>query len=111
MKNKPKKKSNIESILKLDKLIHEPARLAIMTALMECESGDFTFLLKVTGLTKGNLSSHLEKLALGNLITIEKRFLGRVPNTFISLTAEGRKAIGNYWRIIKHVGEMIPKEK
>ena len=48
--------------LLLDRLIHEPARLAIMTVLSAVKAADFVFLQRATGLTKGNLSSHLTKL-------------------------------------------------
>jgi DNA-binding transcriptional ArsR family regulator len=98
---------NIASILSLNKLIHEPARLAIMTALMNAQSGDFTFLLNVTNLTKGNLSSHLDKLEQGGLVTIQKRFIGKIPNTFVSLTDEGKSTILQYWKTIENLGKQI----
>lgn len=104
-----KQKNNIESILSLDKIIHEPARLAILTALMEIESSDFKFLLNVTGLTKGNISSHLEKLSQAGLITIEKKFIKKMPNTLISLTSEGKESIKHYWETIKNLGKTITK--
>ena len=49
----------------INRLVHEPSRLAILTALSACEKADFVFLLNVTRLTKGNLSSHLSKLEHG----------------------------------------------
>lgn len=101
--------SNINSILSLNKLVHEPSRLAIMTALMNAVSGDFTFILNVTGLTKGNLSSHLDKLEQGGLVSIEKKFIGKIPNTFVSLTAEGKTAIEQYWITIEKLGKQINK--
>src|ERR1039457_4635004 len=45
----------------LDRLIHEPARLAILTVLSSVRDADFVFLQRATGLTKGNLSSHLDR--------------------------------------------------
>ena len=54
--------ASLEHPPELDPLIHEPARLAILTVLSSVKEGDFTFLLRATGLTKGNLSSHLSKL-------------------------------------------------
>ena len=89
-----------EELANLDKLIHEPARLAIMTALSECSSADFTFLLQLTGLSKGNLSSHLSKLEEGGLVQIEKRFVGKTPNTLISLTQAGQEAITRHWLLL-----------
>lgn len=62
-----------EEIVGLDKIIHEPARLAILTALSSCISADFTFLQNLTGLTQGNLSGHLIRLEEAKLIEIEKK--------------------------------------
>ena len=83
--------------LQVDRLVHEPARLAILTLLSSVKDADFTFLLQATGLTKGNLSSHLSKLEAGGLVTIEKRFVGKTPNTSAALTAEGRTRIARHW--------------
>ncbi|HRQ41733.1 MAG TPA: transcriptional regulator [Chloroflexota bacterium] len=87
-----------EELAALDKLIHEPARLAIMTALSACQSADFLFLQRLTGLTKGNLSSHLTKLENASLIQIEKKFIGKKPNTLVSLSDTGRQAIERHWQ-------------
>lgn len=87
-----------EEIAGLDRLVHEPARLAILTALSACDSADFLFLQRLTGLTKGNLSAHLSKLEEGGLVWIEKRFVGKMPNTQVSLTRTGRRAIEQHWR-------------
>ena len=95
MENKP-----FEQLAALDKLVHEPARLAIMTALAACINADFTFLQQLTGLTKGNLSSHLAKLEEANLVLIEKRFLGKTPNTLISLTEQGQQTIERHWELL-----------
>ena len=90
--------SLFEEMAELDRLVHEPARLALMTALSACQSADFLFLQRLTGLTKGNLSSHLSKLEEAGLVQIEKRFVGKMPNTQISLTSEGRAAIDQHWK-------------
>ena len=87
-----------EELAALDKLIHEPARLAILTALSSCESADFLFLGRLTGLSKGNLSSHLSKLEEAKLVQIEKQFIGKKPNTLLSLTENGRIAINRHWQ-------------
>ena len=86
-----------EELSGLDRLIHEPARLAILTVLSSASSADFLFLQRVTGLTKGNLSSHLTKLEDAGLVKIEKRFIGKKPNTSIGLTRSGRTAIERHW--------------
>ena len=81
----------------LDRLIHEPGRLAIMTVLSSVKDADFLFLLRATGLTKGNLSSHLSKLEEAGLVEIEKRFISKKPNTTVSLTPAGRERIAEHW--------------
>lgn len=81
----------------LDKLIHEPARLAITTALSACEPADFLSLQRLTGLSKGNLSAHLSKLAAGGVVTIAKRFVGKRPETSVRLTSGGADALAAHW--------------
>ena len=81
----------------INRLIHEPSRLAILTVLSACEKADFVFLSNVTGLTKGNLSSHLAKLERGSLIAIEKTFEGKQPVTYVRLTPEGREGLDEHW--------------
>lgn len=84
----------------LDKLIHEPARLAILTALNACDSADFLYLQRLTGLTTGNLSSHLSRLEEAGLVSIEKQFVNRRPNTQAALTEQGRATIAAYWQTL-----------
>jgi DNA-binding transcriptional ArsR family regulator len=86
----------IKEIAGFDRLIHEPARLAIMAVLSACESADFTYLLNVTGLTRGNLSAHLTKLEEGGYVAVHKGFRGKYPNTACALTATGRQAFEVY---------------
>jgi DNA-binding MarR family transcriptional regulator len=81
----------------VDRLIHEPGRLAIMTVLSSVKDADFVFLQRATGLTKGNLSSHLTKLEEAGLVNIEKRFVRKKPNTNVALTAIGKKRIARHW--------------
>jgi DNA-binding MarR family transcriptional regulator len=83
--------------LVLDRLVHEPGRLAIMTVLSSVKAADFLFLQRTTGLTKGNLSSHLTKLEEAGLVRIEKRFVRKKPNTTVELTAEGRARVTRHW--------------
>jgi len=83
--------------LQLDRLIHEPARLAILTVLSSVKEADFTFLQRATGLTKGNLSSHLGKLEAGGLVEITKTFIRKKPNTSLALTPDGRERVARHW--------------
>lgn len=84
--------------LELDRLVHEPARLAILTVLAEAEWVEFRFLERVTGLTRGNLSSHAAKLEEAEYIEVEKAFRGKVPVTSYRITAKGRAALEEYRR-------------
>ncbi len=96
-----------EYLQSLNRLVHEPARLAILVALSACEKADFLFLLNITGLTKGNLSSHLSKLADASLVEIEKTYEGKIPITYAKLTLEGKEALGEYWKSVDKVREGI----
>ena len=80
----------------IDRLIHEPARLIIMTMLNVVESADFLFLQRETSLTKGNLSAHLTKLEEAGYVAIEKTYKGKIPLTVCRLTEEGREAYKLY---------------
>jgi DNA-binding transcriptional ArsR family regulator len=99
--------------LVLDRLIHEPGRLAILTVLSSVEDADFVFLQRTTGLTKGNLSSHLTKLEEAGLVHIEKRFVYKKPNTNVALTADGKRRIARHWEQLerlKRLSEESPRE-
>ncbi len=87
-----------EDLEALDRLIHEPARLSILTALAAVESADFVALQRLTSLTAGNLSSHLTKLEEAELITLDKSFVNRRPNTQVAITTRGRAAIDGHWK-------------
>ena len=80
----------------LDRVVHEPARLVILVQLAFVEEADFLYLLRQTGLTKGNLSSHLTRLQEAGYVEIAKDFVGRVPRTRLSLTVLGRTAYTRY---------------
>ena len=92
-----------EELAGLDRLIHEPASLAIMTGLSSAQSADFLLLPRLTGVTKGNLSSHLSKLEEAGFVQIEKGFVGKTPSTQLSLTEAGREEIKRYWQHLDDV--------
>ena len=87
---------DLRSVTELDRLIHEPARLLIVTILASVASADFLFLQRETGLTKGNLSAHLSKLEGAGYVQIEKTFKGKLPLTVCKLTFAGQKALKAY---------------
>jgi DNA-binding MarR family transcriptional regulator len=80
----------------LDRVVHEPARLKIMAYLYVVTSADFVFLLSRTGLTWGNLSSHMSKLEEAGYIEVEKTIIDKRPHTMLTLTVKGRTAFDTY---------------
>ncbi|GAB4527653.1 MAG: transcriptional regulator [Anaerolineae bacterium] len=97
----------VQDIAQIDRVIHEPARLAIVAVLSACESADFKSILHLTGLTKGNLSSQLQKLEEAGYITITKSFQERYPLTTCALTSTGREAFKAYWQRYKALGSKL----
>jgi DNA-binding MarR family transcriptional regulator len=91
----------LHKLADLDRLVHEPARLLILAYLSIVSEADFLFLLHETGLTRGNLSSHLSKLEEAGYVTIEKGYIGRKPHTLCKLTAAGRDALQTYRQMLK----------
>lgn len=87
---------DLRSVTELDRLIHEPARLLIVTILASAATADFLFLQRETGLTKGNLSAHLSKLEGAGYVQIEKTFKGKLPLTVCKLTSAGQIALKTY---------------
>lgn len=87
----------------LDKIIHSPVRLAIMTALVASEQTEFGFLKNSLSLTDGNLSSHLSKLEECGYIKVKKIFRGKRPLTLLSATAKGKKAFEEYVDSIERI--------
>ncbi len=88
--------SETNEIASLDRLIHEPARLAILSVLYAAKEADFLFLLHETGLTKGNLSTHLSRLEDAGYIEIEKGYVGKLPQTLCRMTETGIQAFDDY---------------
>ncbi len=84
----------------IDRVIHEPARLMILIYLNTLAQVDFTFLLFKTGLTKGNLSSHLLKLEQAEYIEINKQFINKMPNTAINISDLGKKKLDEYQNLM-----------
>lgn len=92
----------------IDRTIHEPARLMVLSYLSAVESADFIFLMRLTGLTWGNLSSHLSKLKEAGYVEIEKEFVNNKPHTLARLTESGRQALQTYRRTMQKVLTDLP---
>jgi DNA-binding MarR family transcriptional regulator len=94
-----------QELVGVDKTVHEPARLAILTALSACASADYVFLQRLTGLVSGSLTQHLARLEEAGLVTITKGFSGKYPQTTVTLTEHGRGAIEGHWDRMNAVRE------
>jgi len=100
---------NLRPLASIDRTIHEPARLMILACLYVVESADFLFLMRRTGLTRGNLSSHLSKLEAAGYIEIRKEFVDKIPRTLLRLNRKGRKAFDEYRRKMRHALDELPE--
>ena len=94
---------HIQNIAELDRVIHEPGRLMIVALLFAVERSDFLYLQHETAMNKGTLSSHLSRLEEAGYVEVVKTYRGKIPQTLLSLTAEGREAFVQYRRKLKDV--------
>lgn len=85
-----------DSAQKLDRLVLEPLRLGILSALAVNDTLTFNELKKLMSSSDGNLSVHARKLEDARYITCEKSFEGRVPKSEYRITPTGRKALEKY---------------
>jgi DNA-binding MarR family transcriptional regulator len=92
----------------INQIIHAPARLMVLAYLYVVESADYVFLVRLTGLTWGNLSTHLTKLEEAGYIAIDKEFRDKKPHTTIRLTRQGRAAFKEYKRSMQQVLNDLP---
>lgn len=99
---------SVRTVTDVDRLVHEPARLLILTVLYSIESADFKYLLRETALTKGNLSSHLSRLEKAGYVEIEKTYQGKVPLTLYRLTEAGRAAFDAYREQLRDIVDNLP---
>ncbi len=101
-------RERIQLLEEIDGLVHSPARLMVMTYLYVVDSVDFVYLRRLTGLTWGNLSTHLSKLEEANYVAMEKEFRGKKPNTMIRLTDQGRAAFRDYKQNMQQILDDLP---
>ena len=102
---------NLKSLADMDRVIHEPARLMIVAILYTLESADFLYLLRESGLTKGNLSTHLTRLEQFEYIQVQKSFRGKISQTTYQLTPKGINAFEIYREHLKSVLENTSQVK
>lgn len=99
---------SLHPLSEIDPIIHAPARLMIITYLYVVDSADYVFLTNVTGLTWGNLATHLGKLEDAGYVEIEKRFVGKKPSSLVRLTEDGRRAFRAYKKTMQQVLAELP---
>ncbi len=92
----------------VDAFVHELVRLRLLVFLSVLKKADFVFLLRQTGLSRGNLSVQMTKLSEAGLVRIEKSFVDRRPRTVYSLTQHGRETLGSYKAIMASLLEALP---
>lgn len=98
-------------LLKLDRLIHDPSRLLILTFLYPVGKLDYLSLQKKLRLTTGNLSWQLRKLEKAGFVAIEKKFKGKYPQTICGMTRKGREALELYAQMLKQVTKVTEGAK
>ena len=91
----------LQELLDVNRTIHEPARLVILTILSSASEVEFKFLETATGISKGNLSSHTTKLEDAGFVQITKAFRGKVPVTSFKITDAGKAALAAYWAALR----------
>ena len=103
LENQGKKQTtdSLSEIMNIDRLVHSPARLSILTYLSVVEEGDAVYLLNQTGLTWGNLSANVTRLQEAGYIEVVKEFKDKKPHTLLKLTDRGRKAFHDYQNNMK----------
>jgi DNA-binding MarR family transcriptional regulator len=92
----------------IDRVIHAPARLMVLTYLYVVEKADYVSLTHLTGLTWGNLSTHVNKLEEAGYVEIEKKFVGKKPHSMLMLTKQGRTAFKAYKKSLSQVLNDLP---
>jgi DNA-binding MarR family transcriptional regulator len=92
----------------IDAFVHEPARLRLLALLCVLKRADFVYLLDQSGLSGGNLSAQMAKLAAAGYVEIEKSFLGNRPRTSYQLTDAGRDALRAYKQNLLAIVSALP---
>jgi DNA-binding transcriptional ArsR family regulator len=99
----------------LEKIFHEPSRLAIMSALCTAPDGvSFSELKMECGLTDGNLNRHLKVLKESQAVMVKKTFVDDKPRTTLYITAKGLDRFNDYLEaladVMKHARKALPKK-
>ncbi|MBN2148418.1 MAG: transcriptional regulator [Anaerolineales bacterium] len=106
--SKPQDDPELHPLAGLDQIIHAPARLMVLTYLYVVESVDYVFLMRLTGLTWGNLATHLNKLEEAGYVEIIKTYKGKKPQSILRMTEQGRAAFRAYKKELQQVLDDLP---
>jgi DNA-binding MarR family transcriptional regulator len=106
--SEPQSNPDLHPLADIDQVIHAPARLTVLAYLYVVESADYVFLMRVTGLTWGNLSTHLGKLEEAGYVVIMKGYRGKKPHSTIRLSEAGRIAFRKYKQSLQKVLNDLP---
>jgi DNA-binding MarR family transcriptional regulator len=93
-------------VAEFNEIIHQSARLKIMSALSALGPGekmDFRSLAILLELTDGNLGAHLLKLEEARYVRVEKAFVQRKPRTWLSISSKGRAAFEEHVAALKEL--------
>lgn len=102
--NPPKAETGRFAYEGLDRVIHEKARLGVLTSLIAHPKGlIFADLKRLCGLTDGNLSRHLQVLQEAGLVEILKGYEQNRPQTICRITPSGRRRFLNYLGVLEQV--------
>ena len=96
--------------IKLDKIIHQKARLGIMSILIVQGESEFNYLKERLKLTDGNLSTHLSHLEKEKYIRIKKKFVKKKPKTLCILTDKGHQAFSEYIDNLEQIIKTVPSD-
>jgi DNA-binding MarR family transcriptional regulator len=96
-----------KNIIDLDGVVHNPARLMIVYLLSRHKKLDYLSLMRLTGMSSGNITTHLQKLTQAGYVLQQKNFVKNKPHTSLSLTAKGSAA---YERWGESVIEALPEK-
>ena len=112
MPSKPKPDAGRFAYEGLDRVIHEKARLGILTGLLTHPTGLlFNELKSLCALTDGNLSRHLQILEEAAFVEVWKGFKGKRPQTLCRITSAGKARFREYLSILEHViADAVPEE-
>ena len=100
---------DLHPLADIDQVAHAPARLMVLTYLYVVESADYVYLARLTGLTWGNLSTHLTKLEKHGYVDIHKEFKGKKPHSTVHLTDRGRTAFQDYRKSMQQALNELPE--